>query len=257
MSRDTTGKTIGVALTLAIACSVLVASAAVGLRPQQEANKLREKRKNILEATGLYDPSKPVAEQFEQAEPKIVDLRTGEYVPESKVDPDSFEQLAAAKDPSTSIDIPSEEDIAKIGRRENYALVYLIRKEGKLDQIVLPIRGKGLWSTMFGYIALDADTRTIRGVTFYEQGETAGLGGEVSNPLWNAKWEGKTARDESGAVVFRLSRTGVTPGTPGADHMVDALSGATLTSNGVNNLMHYWLGEQGFGPFLDRIRKGA
>jgi len=255
MSRDTTGKTIGVALTLAVACSVLVASAAVGLRPQQQANKIREKQKNILEATGLYDPSRPVAEQFRQAEPKIVDLRTGAYVPESEIDPSTFEQLEAAKNPSTSTAIGPERDIAKIGRRENYALVYLIRKDDKLDQIVLPIRGKGLWSTMYGYIALDSDARTIRGVTFYEQGETAGLGGEVSNPLWNAKWVGKTALDEKGDVVFRLSRTGVTPDTPGGEHMVDALSGATLTSNGVNNLMHYWLGEQGFGPFLERIRK--
>jgi len=257
MSRDSTGRTIGVAFGLAVACSVLVASAAVGLRAQQDENKLREKRKNILEATGLYDPSRPVAEQFEQCEPKIVDLETGAYVPASEIDPDSFDQRAAAKDPSRSISIPSEQDIARIGRRAKRALVYLVRKDGKLDQIVLPVKGKGLWSTMYGYVSLDSDARTVRGITFYEQGETAGLGGEVANPLWQAKWHGKTAIDDKGEVVFQLIRGAVESNTPGADHKVDGLSGATLTSNGVTNLMHYWLGEQGFGPFLDRIRKGG
>ena len=257
MSRDTTGKTLGVAAALAVTCSILVASAAVGLRPRQEANKLREKRKNILQATGLYDPDKSVAEQFKQAEPKVVDLKTGEYVPASEIEPEAFDQAAAAKDPSTSIRIPSDQDVARIGRRENWALVYLIRKDGKLDQIVLPIRGKGLWSTMYGYLALDADTRTIRGISFYEQAETAGLGAEVSNPLWNAKWKGKTALDDDGEVVFHVKRGAVKPGAADADETVDGLSGATLTSNGVTYLMHYWLGEQGFGPFLKRLRKGG
>ncbi|MHC4452776.1 MAG: Na(+)-translocating NADH-quinone reductase subunit C [Planctomycetota bacterium] len=257
MSRDTTGKTLGVATILAVVCSVLVASAAVGLRPQQEANKLREKRKNILEATGLYDPSKPVAEQFEQCEPRIVDLATGEYVPAAEVDPNTFDQRVAAKDPALSSAIPAEEDIARIRRRSNRALVYLVEKDGKLDQIVLPFKGKGLWSTMYGYVSLDSDANTVRGVTFYEHAETAGLGGEVSNPLWQAKWHGKKTTGDDGEVLFAVIRGAVNESAPGADYQVDGLSGATLTCNGVTKLMQYWLGEQGFGPFLQRIRKGG
>jgi len=258
MPRDTTGKTLIVASSLAVICSVLVASAAVGLRPQQEENKLREKRKNILQAAGLYDPSKPVAEQFSLFEPKLVDLETGAYVEDAKIDPAEFDQRVAAKDPQRSVAIPAEEDIAKIGRRAKRALVYLVKKDGELDQIVLPIKGKGLWSTMYGYIALDADARTVRGITFYEHGETAGLGGEVSNPAWQAKWQGKEIVDEEkGEVVFKVLRGAVEPTTPDAEHKVDGLSGATLTSNGVTNLIHYWLGERGFGPYLDRMRKGG
>ena len=255
MSRDSTSRTVIVATTLAVVCSLLVASAAVGLRSLQEANKLRDKQKNILQAAGIYDESKPVAEQFEQCEPKILELETGAFVPESETGAD-FNQREAAKDPGRSIEIPFEQDIARIGRRAKRARIYLVKKDGKLDQVVLPVHGKGLWSTMYGYVALDRDARTIRGVTFYEHGETAGLGGEISNPLWTRKWQGKTAVDPSGEVVFRVIRGAVEGNTPGADHKVDGLSGATLTSNGVTNLIQYWLGEQGFGPFLERLRNG-
>ena len=119
------------------------------------------------------------------------------------------------------------------------------------------MHGKGLWSTMYGYVALERDGSTVRGVTFYEHGETAGLGGEVSNPIWNAKWVGKETTGPEGEILFRVARGAVEPGSPGEEHAVDGLSGATLTSNGVTYLIKYWLGEQGFGPFLERFREGG
>jgi len=255
MARETIGKTLAVATILAVVCSVLVSAAAVGLRPMQEANKLLEKQKNVLMAAGMFDPAVPVTEAFGVFEPKVVDLATGDYVPEDQVDPQTYDQRAAASIASESVAIDSEDDVARIARRAKYGLVYLVNKDGKLDQIILPIVGKGLWSTMYGFLALDKDGTTIRGVTFYEHAETAGLGGEVSNPRWNAKWVGKTVYGEKPGVAFSVLKGAVVPGTPDAIHEVDGLSGATLTANGVTNLMHYWLGEQGFGPYLAKMRK--
>jgi Na+-transporting NADH:ubiquinone oxidoreductase subunit C len=257
MSRESTSKTVFVATALAVVCSVLVSTAAVGLRSQQQANKLLEKRKNILMAAGKYKPGIDVAEAFKAFEPKLVDLATGEYVTDSGIDPAAYDQREAASDPKLSVAIPDEEDLPRIGRRAKYGLVYLVRKDGELDEIIVPIKGNGLWSTMYGFLAVDRDGETIRGVTFYEHAETAGLGGEVSNPLWNATWVGKEIYDKDGKVTFKLVKGGVLPGSKDADHAVDGLSGATLTSNGVTNLMHYWLGEQGFGPYLAKIRKGG
>jgi Na+-transporting NADH:ubiquinone oxidoreductase subunit C len=255
MSRDSTSRTIIVASGLAIVCSLMVSAAAVGLRERQDANKLEEKQKNILLAAGLYDKNGSVGEQFKQCVPKLIDLATGEEATE--MDAQAFDQRAAAKDAAQSIAISPEQDVARIGRRSKFAVIYEVKKDGKLDQIVLPIHGKGLWSTMYGFVSLDRDAITVRGVTFYEHGETAGLGGEVSNPLWNAKWTGKKLTSAEGEVLFRVVRGSVESGTVGAESMVDGLSGATLTSNGVTNLMHYWLGEQGFGLFLKRQREGG
>ncbi|MHC4956050.1 MAG: Na(+)-translocating NADH-quinone reductase subunit C [Planctomycetota bacterium] len=257
MARETTSKTVLVALALAVVCSLLVSTAAVVLRPMQEENKLLEKQKNILMAAGLYDEKVPIADAFEAFEPKIVNLETGAYVPATEVDPQAYDQREAAGDPARSVAIGAEEDVARIGRRAKYALIYLVKTDGQLDQLVLPIVGKGLWSTMYGFLSLDKDGETVRGVTFYEHGETAGLGGEVSNPLWNAKWVGKKIYGDANKVAFAVIKGQVVDGSADAIHHVDGLSGSTLTSDGVTNLMHYWLGEQGFGPFLERIRKGG
>merc|ERR1712188_118998 len=168
------GHTLIVAVILCVACSLLVSGAAVGLKPRQMLNKERNSQKKILELTGLYDPEVPIAESFKSIETQVVNLDTGEYV--SDIDPNAFDQRRAARDPALSESIPSGEDVAGIVRRENDSIVYLVNKSGKLDQIVMPVRGTGLWSTMYGYLALDHDGTTVRGITFYEHGETPGLG---------------------------------------------------------------------------------
>jgi len=256
MSRESTPKTIFVATALAVVCSMLVSTAAVGLRSRQQANKLLEKQKNILMAAGAYEPGMDVPDAFEAFEPKVVNLETGEYVPESEVDPATYDQRGAVNDPAMSVAIPPELDTPRIVRRAKYALIYMVDKDGELDQVILPIKGAGLWSTMHGFLALDKDGQTIRGVTFYEHAETAGLGGEVANPLWNAKWVGKKIYGADGKVSFHLVKGEVLPGSAQIDYEVDGLSGATLTGNGVTFLMQYWMGEQGFGPYLAKLRKG-
>ena len=89
---------------------------------------------------------------------------------------------------------------------------------------------------------------TVRGLTYYKHGETPGLGGEVDNQLWKAKWPGKEVYDSDWNVKVEVTKS-VTDDTC----QVDALSGATLTSNGVTNMLRFWLGSKGFGPYLQQL----
>jgi Na+-transporting NADH:ubiquinone oxidoreductase subunit C len=256
MARESVSKTFIVAIVLAAICSLLVSGAAIGLRPRQEANKIRDRKKNILIVAGLYDAQQSVEEAFKQIEPHIVDLATGEYVSkDQQLDPETFDQRAAAKDPKLSVKIPPEKDLAGIGRREKYSLIYLVKKDGKLDQVIVPIDGKGLWSTLYGFLALDGDLNTVRGITFYEHAETPGLGGEIDNPTWKAKWAEKKIYDKDGSVKLHVAKGVADKNNP---HQVDGISGATLTANGVTNLVQYWLGDDGFKKLLERLKaKGA
>lgn len=252
--NDGIGKTLLVAFAICIVCSVVVSTAAVVLKPAQEANKTLDRKRNILAAAGMLEPGRSVEEQFAQVQTRVIDLKTGEFTDERN--PENYEPVKAAKDPSQSIDLSQEEDIAGIGRRENYALVYLVEGNGgDLDKVILPVRGYGLWSTLYGFIALESDLNTIAGLGFYEHGETPGLGGEVDNPRWKALWPGKQVYRD-GEVEIELIKGSVEPDNPRAEWRVDGLSGATLTSRGVTHLVQFWLGEQGYKPFLNNLKSG-
>jgi Na+-transporting NADH:ubiquinone oxidoreductase subunit C len=255
MQRDSIANTFTVAACLCIVCSVLVSTAAVVLRPAQERNKLNEQKRNILQAAGLFRPDQDLAQLFKQVDVQVVDLETGELVDPSVIDPATYNQRAAARDPAFSQALAAGDDSAGIGRREKYSFVYLVRKDGRLSQIVLPIYGKGLWSTLYGYLALDADLDHIQGLTFYEHGETPGLGGEVDNPDWKQQWVGKRAFDDEGKIRIQVLRGQVDDDQPEAIHQVDGLAGATITARGVSNLVQFWLGKEGFGRVLENLRE--
>ncbi|BFM06995.1 Na(+)-translocating NADH-quinone reductase subunit C [Halioxenophilus aromaticivorans] len=250
-SKDSTVGTIVVAVVLCIVCSVIVSTAAVMLKPAQQANKQKDFQGSILAAAGLLQADKTVEEQFESVTTKLVDLDSGKY---TDGDPKQFDQRQAAKDPATSEELSDSEDLAKISRRENTSAVYLINNDvGDLDKIILPIRGYGLWSTLYGFIALESDLNTIAGIGFYEHGETPGLGGEVDNPRWKQIWIGKEIYDDQGDVSIKVIKG---QASPNDDYAVDGLSGATLTSKGVNNLVQFWLGEEGFKSYLSNLKEG-
>lgn len=249
--QETFGKTMIVVLAVCLVCSIIVAGAAVGLRPLQIANKEIDKQKNILAVAGL-ETEKSVSEIFSSnIQTKLVDLDTGEFA----ADDASYEQRVAAKDPALSIELTAEQNIAKIGRRANLATVYLVSDDyGQLQRIILPVHGAGLWSTMYAFVAIKADAQTIEAITYYDQGETPGLGGEVENPRWRAQFAGKELFDANGVPAIKVAK-GQAPA--GSKHVVDGISGATLTSVGVEHTFTFWLGEQGFGPFLTKVREGA
>ena len=256
--KESTVRTLVVALLVCLVCSVFVAGAAVALRPTQLENRQLDKQRSILAIAGLGQPgmsAKQVKTLFsERIVAKLVDLKTGTFSDE--FDPNAFDPLVAAKDPKLSRSLTGEEDIASIKRRERYSVVYIVEENGKLDTLVIPIRGYGLWSTLYGFMAIKGDLNTVAGLGFYQHGETPGLGGEVDNPKWRNQWHGKELFNENGELAVQVVKGGVDPQSPKADYQVDALAGATLTSNGVNNLLHFWLGENGFGPFIANLRAG-
>jgi Na+-transporting NADH:ubiquinone oxidoreductase subunit C len=241
-------------LVLAFACSALVALAAVGLRPYQEANQALDKKKNILAAAGIYEQGVDVEAQFASIETRLVDLDNGAFVQDTAIDPDTYDQLAASMRADTGAELGKDEDLAGIKRREKYSLVYLVKDGDKVDQLVLPVRGKGLWSTMYGYVAIDADLSTIRGVSFYEHGETPGLGGEIENPRWQQGWQDKQLYNNTGDLAVVVAKSGSQKNPANEAYQIDGLSGATLTTQGVNDMMQFWFGEHGFEPFFEQIR---
>lgn len=256
MANDSVKKIVIVAASLCLICSILVSTAVSLLRPTQAAAKLLDKQRNILEAAHLAPEgasAKEIGEIFKRVETRMIDLDSGEYV---EGDIAKFDQRKSAKDPATSKEL-GDEDIAQIKRREARSLVYVIRdNQGGVEQVILPVRGYGLWSTMSGFLALKNDGNTVVGLTYYEHAETPGLGGEVDNPKWKAQWPGKKLFNEQGQVALDIVKGRVAAGDALAVHKVDGLAGATITSNGVENMFHYWLGQQGFGPFLKRLREG-
>jgi Na+-transporting NADH:ubiquinone oxidoreductase subunit C len=252
MPNDSPQKTLIVAVVLCFFCSIAVAASAVLLRPMQERNKALAMRTEVLKVAGLYEEGRDINALFERIDTRIVDLATGAYV--DNINPDEFDQRAAARDPQASVAIAPEADIARISRRAKYAPVYIVRENERPKTIILPVHGYGLWSTLYAFVALAADGRTVEAVTFYEHAETPGLGAEVENPKWQATWKGKILFADDGRTQFQVKKGSVDPGTPEAAYSVDGLTGATLTSNGVTNLIRYWLGDGGFGPFLARFR---
>ncbi|EEQ15516.1 Na(+)-translocating NADH-quinone reductase subunit C [Yersinia frederiksenii ATCC 33641] len=245
-----------VVIVLCLVCSVIVSGAAVGLQARQQEQRLLDKQRNILSVAGLLQPRMPAEEiqsTFAQRiEPRLVDLQSGEFVQQ---DPATFNRAVALRDNQMSIALTPAQDIANIRRRANIVEIYLVRSEqGQIDKLVLPVYGSGLWSMMYAFVAIDTDGTTVRGITYYDQGETPGLGGEVENPIWRNQWIGQRLFDDQGQPAIRIVKGRAPANDP---HAIDGLSGATLTSNGVQHSFDFWLGENGFGPFLRKVREGA
>ena len=255
MPNDSVGKMLLVTIMLSLVCSVLVSAAAVTLKPMQLRNVELARKARILEVAGLMEPGRSIDELFREVNPRLVELDTGRF--SDAFDPATFDQQIAARDPALSKAIPPWEDIAGISRRADYAPVYLVESEGRIDKIILPVHGYGLWSTMYGFLALSGDGTEVLGLTFYQHAETPGLGGEIENPRWLERWVGKQVYGPEGEVRLQVVRGSVEPGSESADWSIDGISGATLTADGVSNMVKYWLGERGFGPFLERLREGG
>ncbi len=245
-------KVFAVALVLCLLCSILVSTAAVVLRPKQAENKELDKKKNILVAASLYEEGADINSLYNnRIEEKLVDLDTGSITND---DPSDYDQRKAASDPNRSVKIKN--DPAGIKQRAPKAPVYFVKSsdKGNVEKLILPIHGKGLWSTMYGFIALAPDTKTVEGITFYEHGETPGLGGEIENAKWQASWKGKNVYNENWEPVLELIKGKVDTSKETAKYQIDGLAGATITSRGVSGTIQYWLGEEAFGKFLEKFR---
>jgi Na+-transporting NADH:ubiquinone oxidoreductase subunit C len=248
---------IGFAAIVCLVCGIVVAGSAESLKERQEINKQLDQKKKVLGVVSLYESGQVISpEQIDQLfadniQAKLVDLATGQYVDISPDELASFDQRKARQDPARSQ--LAEANPAQVARVPNQALVYLKMKGGQVDKLVLPIEGKGLWSTLYGYIALESDTNTIAGITFYEHGETPGLGGEVENPNWQALWPGRKAFDGQWAPKINVKK-GAAGSVKDDPHNVDGLSGATITARGVGYLVQFWLEKDRFGAYLANFR---
>jgi Na+-transporting NADH:ubiquinone oxidoreductase subunit C len=251
LPNDSSAKTFLVAFLVASVSAVAVAVTAVSLKSRQMENVERERQQRMAEmlasVPGLADILGEV--DADTLETRIVELASGTY--DDDVDPASFDAAATASDPARSVALNSEQDIAGIGRRPDLAPVHIVRQGDDLLLVVLPVYGTGYQSTIRAYLALEGDLNTIAAISIYEQGETPGLGTRITDPAWQGRWAGKRVADDAGEI-----RIGVVRGTSGNEYEVDGITGATRSSMSVSNLVRFWLGADGFGPFLENLRAG-
>lgn len=243
--KETLGKTIGIVLAVCLVCSIVVSGAAVGLRSLQQTNAALDKQSNIIEAAGLTElAAGDIAGTYDKyVEERFIELATGKYVEPPY---EGYDMYKSAKDPELSSKVVG----SKVGflSRADIASVYIVKDDsGEVTRIVLPVHGSGLWDLMYGFLALDPDGNTVRELVYYKHKETPGLGGEVQNPSWKAKWDGKKLYKD-GEVAIQVKKNA----NPDNAYAVDALSGATLTSNGVQNTLTYWVGENGYAQYLSK-----
>lgn len=253
MQRDSAAYMFVFAGIVCVVCAVLVSGSAVSLSERQDANAAFDKQQNVLFAAGLASRdmglNRAELESIfeERVEPAVIDLKTGQEV--DAVDPLTYDMEKAAAG-EEGMDAP--QNPASIKRLPPYAVVYKVMDRDRLEMVVLPIKGYGLWSTLYGFLAVDADGETVRGITYYQHGETPGLGGEVDNPGWKAKWPGRKIYDDSGDVELEVVKGQAGP--PSSDpYQVDGLSGATITSRGVSNMIEFWMSDERFGAYLETL----
>jgi Na+-transporting NADH:ubiquinone oxidoreductase subunit C len=251
LPNDSRMKTFVVAFLVASVSAAAVTVTAVSLKPRQEANVIRDRQKRmeqmLASVPGLGEILKGA--NADSLETRIVDLAHASYA--SGVDPATFDATAVVTDPQRSVALPPEADGAGIGRRPNLAPIYLVRQDGKLLLVVLPVYGSGYQSTIRAYLALRSDLNTIAALSIYEQKETPGLGTRIAEAAWQDRWAGKRVADEGGNI-----RIAVVRGSGAGPFEVDGITGATRSTNGVSNLVRFWLGPHGFGPFLANLRDG-
>ncbi len=257
---DSTRYTIAFAAAVCVVCALLVAVSAVALRERQQVNARLYQQKNVLLAAGLIGPDDKLSDEellrifAARIDVRLVDLATGDLVPRGKIDERNYDQRHARNDPQTSH--AAAPNAAQVSRLPLYGAVYFVRSKDAVEEVVIPVEGVGMWGTLYGFVAIDRDGNTIRGLTFYEQKETPGLGGESANPKWQAHWVGRKIYDEHWEPRITVIKGSAGPSSQDPYH-VDGLSGATITSNGISRMMAFWLGDNGYGPFLRKFRQGA
>ncbi|MFT7534915.1 MAG: Na+-transporting NADH:ubiquinone oxidoreductase subunit C [Hyphomicrobiaceae bacterium] len=229
------------AVILCVAVSSVLAMLATVLKPTQQAAAEFDRQKNVMMAAGMIERGDVRLREelqklyVDRVKQVVIDTRNGTEV---EGDVDALNAAAAEKDPKDASRYRSIEQALTV--------------DGKIDALIMPVSGKGLWSTLYGYLALDADKNHVKGIQFYKHGETPGLGGEVENVKWTSMWIGKEILNDKGELVSVTVKKGkVDQSIPREKkHYVDGLAGATITSNGVSKFVLRDL--KAFGSYLQK-----
>ena len=253
MDNDSPAKAILVVTVTALVCSILVSAAAVFLQPLQQAYADIERIRYIVQLSGLVDDAAEVSEfdivsAYQDISLQIIDLESGSF--DADLDPQPFVDASIDNELQELISIPPELDTAALQSRPRWVAVYLVESNAQLQRFIFPIYGRGMWSTIYGYLAIEGDLNTIADVLFYEHGETPGIGDQIQRASWLASWRGKRLYDEQGQLQFNIGTDSAA--SPAADFRVDGIAGATLTVNGVANMVRYWFGPHGYASFINQ-----
>jgi len=153
----------------------------------------------------------------------------------------------------TCVNLTADQDPAQVRQRCSIADVYLVQNNvHEIQQIILPVSGKGAKSMMHAFIALETDGRTVKNLFYYEQNETPLLGAKVEDVQWLQQWPGKKLLNDNAQPALKVVQE---RRAPPDDYTVDGISGATMTSSGVEKSINFWIGDRGYGHFLQRIAK--
>lgn len=239
MNVDTPLRTLLVAACVALGCSVLVATAVYLLRPLQQNDSLLARNRVIVDAAGnLPDglaSDADVMAAYLSLDTRIAVLGTSELRSEAGAQLfDHWQQ---------------PDDNGSMPVLERRAPVYLKRHQGKLERVVFPVHGAGMWSTIYAYLALEPDLATIADIVFLRHGETPGVGDRIEEPAWRREWRGKKLFDEDGKVRLRVVRDARN------EYEIDLISGASVTCEAVGDLVISAFDENGYGPLVQKLRR--
>lgn len=258
LNKNSNVYVIGFVVVVTIVCAFIIATAATVLKPAQEAQLAANVQRNVLKVSDLQIPVGSTLEQTFNKDISVayIDIRSGQFVNVPEDVRKNYEDVLLLNKYSKYVtQLKSIQNPA--GLKDNRVAwlqrVYLVKDttQGGYSKVILPFYGNGLWSVMYGFLAVADDGNTIDGITYYQQGETPGLGGEVENPNFTHQFVGKLIYkgDNYDTPEFKLVKSA----DPQDFYQVNALTGATLTSQGVNNQIRFWLGQDGYAKFLKNL----
>lgn len=251
LPNDSRTKTLAIAFMVSGVCALVVSGAAIYLGPIQQANRAADMAARMEAMLASMPEMAALIETLggDSLQTIVVDLRTG--LAAEGIDPDSFDADAARTDPANTTALTAEQDVAGIGRRPDLVPIHVLREDGELRLVILPISGAGYQSTIRANLALEGDLNTVAALSVTEQGETPGLGARIEEPAWQALWPGRQLADGEGNLRLEVVR-----GRATNTFEVDGITGATRTGSGVTGAVHFWLGPDGFASVLDNLRAG-
>jgi Na+-transporting NADH:ubiquinone oxidoreductase subunit C len=216
MNVNSNGYTYTFATVMVILVAVLLSAASLGLKSKQENNVKQEKMQSILSSVGVEVDRSGAEEAYNTVIEKVLTIKGGEVVSEDRETGFSIDMATAIKSSNMDREVP----------------LYVANKDGQTFYIV-PLRGKGLWGPVWGFVSLESDGNTVVGANFGHKSETPGLGAEITTPMFTDQFPGKKISE---AGMFQ-SISVVKKGTSNGDYAVDGISGGTITSNGVNDML--------------------